>query len=70
MSLGRSLPQAWGVLRPVRGILPGLKGPGAKRRVKKGPADVGRGPSLGLGCGGGTGTFTWRKALVSGRAGD
>ena len=52
-----------GVLRAVRGILPGWKGLGAKGRVNKGSADAGRGLSLGLAWGGGTGTFTQRKVL-------
>lgn len=75
MFVARSLPRVLGVLRPVRGSLPGLKEPGGKREGKKG---FGRGPSLGLGCGkqgwaveGGPGLWHGRrKALVSGRVGD
>lgn len=50
MFFARSLLHILGVLRLVRGILPGLKESGAKRRVKMGLADAGRGLSLGLGC--------------------
>lgn len=51
MFTARSMPQISGVLGPERGILPALKGLGAKGREKKGLAYAGRRRlSLGLGC--------------------
>lgn len=74
--LVRSLCPTLGVLRHVRGVVPGLKGPEAKGKVKRGRLMQGGGWAEGwaagsrAGCGRATGTFTWRKALVSGSSGD